>query len=98
AADALGGLRLARAFRKLGARASRELLRVMPMAVADFVGEVFETDALRGVLAARGVQYAAMGPWSAGTTAVFLSDSAGNDGGAAGQTVFAQGGPGALVH
>jgi phytoene dehydrogenase-like protein len=38
-----------------------------------------------------------MGPWSAGTTAVLLADSAGNDGGAAGQTVFARGGPGALA-
>ena len=38
----------------------------------------------------------AMGPWSAGTAAVLLADSAGNDGGAAGQTVFARGGPGAL--
>jgi phytoene dehydrogenase-like protein len=97
ATDALGGLRLARAFRRLGTKASRELLRVLPMAVADFVGEAFETDALRGAIAARGVQYAAMGPWSAGTTAVLLSDSAGNDGGAAGQTAFAQGGPRALV-
>jgi phytoene dehydrogenase-like protein len=97
AADALGGLRLARAFRRLGTKASREMLRVLPMAVADFVGEAFETDAVRGVIAARGVQYAAMGPWSAGTTAVLLSDSAGNDGGAAGQTAFARGGPGALV-
>ena len=35
----------------------------------------------------------AMGPWSAGTTAVLLADSAGNDGGAAGETVFAKGGP-----
>ncbi len=41
-------------------------------------------------------RYTAMGPWSAGTTAVLLADSAGNDGGAAGETVFARGGPGAL--
>jgi phytoene dehydrogenase-like protein len=95
--DALGGLKLARAFRALGSRAARELLRVMPMAVADFVGEVFETDAVRGALAARGVHSAAMGPWSAGTTCVLLSDSSGNDGGAAGQSTFAQGGPGALA-
>ena len=67
------------------------------MAVADFVAESFETDALRAAIAWRGVQYTAMGPWSAGTTAVLLGDSAGNDGGAAGQTVFARGGPGALV-
>jgi phytoene dehydrogenase-like protein len=38
-----------------------------------------------------------MGPWSAGSAAVLLSDSAGTDGGAAGQTVFARGGPGALA-
>jgi phytoene dehydrogenase-like protein len=38
-----------------------------------------------------------MGPWSAGTTAVLLTDSAGNDGGAPGQTAFARGGPGALA-
>ena len=67
------------------------------MAVADFVAESFETDALRAAIAWRGIQYTAMGPWSAGTTAVLLGDSAGNDGGAAGQTVFARGGPGALV-
>lgn len=96
-ADALGGLRLARAFRRLGPKASREVLRVLPMAVADLVGEAFETDALRAAIAARGVQYAAMGPWSSGTTAVLLSDSAGNDGGAAGQTVYARGGPESLA-
>jgi phytoene dehydrogenase-like protein len=97
-ADALGGVRLVRAFRKLGTKTGREILRVLPMAVADFVGEAFESDGLRGAIAARGVQYTAMGPWSAGTTAVLLSDSAANDGGAAGQTVFAEGGPETLVH
>ena len=34
---------------------------------------------------------------SAGTTPVLLADSAGNDGGAAGETVYARGGPGALA-
>ncbi len=43
-----------------------------------------------------GSAYCSVGPWSAGTTAILLGDSAGNDGGAAGQTVFAVGGPGAL--
>jgi phytoene dehydrogenase-like protein len=94
--DALTGLKLTRAFRGLGKHDGRSILRVLPMAIADFVAESFETDALRGVLSARGIQNTAMGPWSAGTTAVFLADSAGNDGGAAGQTVYARGGPGAL--
>lgn len=97
-ADALEGLRLGRAVRGLGSpRHAREVLRLLPMAVADLVGEVFETDALRGVLAARGIQYTAAGPWSAGTAAVLLSDSAGNDGGAPGQSVFVRGGAGALA-
>ncbi len=94
--DALTGLKLTRTFRGLGKHDGRSILRVLPMAIADFVAESFETDALRGILAARGIQNTAMGPWSAGTTAVFLADSAGNDGGAAGQTVYARGGPGAL--
>ncbi len=94
--DALAGLRLGRAFRGLGRGDSRSILRVLPMAIADFVAEAFETDPLRAAVATRGFQYTAMGPWSAGTTNVFLADSAGNDGGAAGQTIYARGGPGAL--
>ncbi|HEX9235975.1 MAG TPA: NAD(P)/FAD-dependent oxidoreductase, partial [Actinomycetota bacterium] len=90
-------LRLGRAFRRLPPRARRELLRVVPMAVADFVGEAFQTDLLRAVLAARGIQYSAMGPRSAGTTAVFLSDAVGWDRGAAGPATFVRGGPGAFA-
>jgi phytoene dehydrogenase-like protein len=89
--------RLTKAFRGLPPRDAQSLMRVLPMAVADFVGEHFEHDFVRGVLAARGVRYTAMGPWSAGTTNVLLGDSAGNNGGAAGETVFARGGPGALA-
>jgi phytoene dehydrogenase-like protein len=96
--DAMAGLRLGRAIRGLGSPAhAREVLRILPMPVADLVGEVFESDAVRSVLATRGVRYAAMGPWSSGTAAVLLGDSAGNGGGAAGETVFARGGPVALA-
>jgi phytoene dehydrogenase-like protein len=95
--DAMAGLRLARAYRGLGKLAGRELFRAIPMAVADFVAEAFEDDAVRGAVAARGVQYSAMGPWSAGTAGVLLGDVAGTDGGAAGRTVFARGGPEALA-
>jgi phytoene dehydrogenase-like protein len=95
--DALLGLTLGRRFRGLGRHDGRTVLRVLPMAVADFVAEAFETDALQAALAWRGVAYTAMGPWSASTAAVLLGDSAGNDGGAAGPTVYAEGGPGALT-
>ena len=95
--DALAGLKLGRTFRGLGKHDARTITRVLPMAVADFVAEAFDTDALQAAIAWRGVQHCFLGPWSAGSTAVLLADSAGNDGGAAGQTVFARGGPGALA-
>ncbi len=95
--DALMGLRLGRSFRGLGKEGSRTILRVLPMAVADLVAESFESPALRGLLAWRGVRYGAVGPWSGGTASMLLHDAAGNDGGAAGETVFARGGPGALA-
>ena len=72
------------------------LLRTLPMSVVDFVGEWFESDALRAVVAARGILLTGFGPRMPGTAQVLLTDSAGNDGGLAGQTVFARGGPGAL--
>ncbi len=95
--DALMGLRLGRAFQGFGSRARREAIRALPMAVADLLGEAFDTDAVRGALATRGVQYAALGPWSAGSAAALLFDSAGSGGGAAGTTAYARGGPGALI-
>ncbi len=96
-ADAISGLKVGWAFRGLGARYGREAIRMMPMAVADLVQEAFEEEAVRGPLSTRGVLYTACGPWSAGTAAVFLNDSAGNDGGAAGTAVFARGGTQSLA-
>ena len=96
-ADAISGLKVGWAFRGLGARYGREAIRMMPMAVADLVQEVFEEEAVRGPLSTRGVLYTACGPWSSGTAALFLNDSAGNDGGAAGTAVFARGGTQALA-
>jgi phytoene dehydrogenase-like protein len=95
--DALAGLRIGRSYRGLGTVDARTILRVLPMAVADFVAEAFEDDGLRAAIAWGGVRYAALGPWSAGTTAHLLMQAAGNDGGAAGETVIARGGPGALA-
>src|SRR5262249_13777292 len=95
--DVLAGLRLADLGRQLGAADLQQLAQLLPMAVADLADRPFRGEALRGVIAARGVHLVAMGPHSAGTTAVLLADSAGNDGGAAGQTVFARRGPGAVA-
>src|SRR3954467_1099328 len=96
-ADAIMGLKLGKAFRDLGGKTGREAIRALPMAVADLVQEVFESEAVRGPLASRGVLYTAMGAWATGTAAVFMSDAAGTDGGAAGTAVFPVGGTGALA-
>ena len=96
--DAVAGLRLGRWVRRLGGAANtRETLRLLPMAVADLVADHLETDLLRTVVAARGVHLTAMGPWSAGTAMVLLSDAAAPGSGAAGHATAAAGGPGALA-
>ncbi len=96
-ADAIMGLKLGKAFKDLGAKTGREAIRALPMAVADLVQETFEQESIRGPLATRGVLFTSMGAWATGTAAVFLNDSAGNDGGASGTAVFAAGGTGALA-
>ena len=96
-ADAIMGLRIGKAFRDLGARTGREAIRALPMAVADLVQEVFESEAVRGPLATRGVLFTSMGAWATGSAYVFLNDSAGTDGGAAGTAMFARGGTGGLA-
>jgi phytoene dehydrogenase-like protein len=96
--DVLGaGLKFGWRYRRLEARHAREFSRVLPQSIADYLEDRLESDALRAALATRGVRYTAMGPHMAGTAAVFLTDSAGNGGGAIGETVYARGGPGALA-
>ncbi len=65
-------LKTGRNVRSLGKAGIFDLLRWGPMAVADFVAEFFETELLRAVVAARGIFGTALGPWSAGSTAVLL--------------------------
>jgi phytoene dehydrogenase-like protein len=94
--DALSGLRLLRSYRGLGRKDGAAFLRVLPMPVADFVAEHVDNDRLQAAVAFRGTMYSSLGPMAAGTTTNLLTDSIGG-GGAAGQTVYAQGGPGALA-
>ena len=90
-------LKLGLGFRGLGRADAQRLLRWGPMAVADFAGEWFETEALRAVISARGITGTLAGPWSAGTTANLLLQAAAGDGNGAGSAVFVRGGLGALV-
>jgi phytoene dehydrogenase-like protein len=95
-ADPLKLLGLGLGFRGLGRTDGQRLLRWMPMAVADFASEWFETDLLRAVLCARGIFGMFAGPWSAGTAANLLFQAAADGGNGAGTAVLVRGGLGAL--
>ena len=84
------------AFRGLGKKDEYRLLRWGPMAVADLVGEWFETELLRAAVAARGIYGAFAGPWSAGTSLGLLWQAA-MDGSAIGSASYPRGGMGALA-
>jgi phytoene dehydrogenase-like protein len=90
-------LKLGLGFRGLGRPDAQRLLRWGPMPVADFASEWFETEALRAVVSARGITGMLAGPWSAGTTANLLLQSAAGNGNGAGSAVYVKGGLGALA-
>jgi len=86
-----------RSVRSLGKHGIFDLMRWGPMAAADFVAEFFETELIRAVIAARGIFGTALGPWSAGSTAVLLLRAAA-DPHPVGSAAFPRGGLGAFTH
>ncbi|HEX5707077.1 MAG TPA: NAD(P)/FAD-dependent oxidoreductase [Pyrinomonadaceae bacterium] len=94
--EAWGFLKLGKEFRGLGKRDAYRLLRWGPMAVADLAAEWFESELLRASVAARGIQGAFAGPWSAGTSLGLLVQAA-FDGQPFASNSFARGGAGALA-
>jgi phytoene dehydrogenase-like protein len=89
-------LKTGRGVRSLGKTGIFDLLRWGPMAVADFVAEFFETELLRAAIAARGIFGTALGPWSAGSTAVLLLRAAA-DSHPVGSAAFPRGGLGSFT-
>ncbi len=97
-------MRLGGRLRRLGKKAMAEVLRTLPMSVAEFLDEWFESDALKGTLGAAGVTGLFQGPLAAGTAFPFLSHHAGDGGGGGGggggsvikPTRLVKGGMGAL--
>jgi phytoene dehydrogenase-like protein len=88
--------KLGRSWRSLNKKDAYRLLRWGPMAVADLVAEWFESEGLRAAIAARGIHGAFAGPWSAGTSAGLLWQSA-MDGHAIAPSTFCKGGMGAFT-
>jgi phytoene dehydrogenase-like protein len=96
AGDLFELLNTARNFRGLGRTNAYRLLRWLPMPVADFASEWFESEPLRAVIAAGGVLGSFLGPRSAGSAAILLLLSA-RDGHPVRAGWAARGGAGAVA-
>jgi phytoene dehydrogenase-like protein len=94
--DLFALLKTVRQFRALGRDDAHRLLRWGPMPVADLVSEIVESPLLQAALAADGLFGSFLGPWSAGSGLLFLLAAA-NDAAGRAETLFVQGGPGALA-
>jgi len=64
--------RSGRYLKKLGKRQMMEVLRVLPMSVAEWLDEWFESDIIKGTIGASGIVGVMQGPMAAGTAAVML--------------------------
>ena len=79
-ADLWSMLMMGRRFRGLGKKDAYNLMRWAPMSATDFVSEWFESEPLRAAIASAGTFGAALGPRSAGSTAVLLLRLSAGDG------------------
>jgi phytoene dehydrogenase-like protein len=96
-ADYLALARLGLKFRGLGRTGMVDLLRALPMPLADLLDEWFESDRLKGVLAALGVANTCQGPASGGTALNFLHRHVGAERGIFGDRLRLQTGGSALI-
>jgi phytoene dehydrogenase-like protein len=71
----LGGLALR--MRRMGRQGFEDLLRLVPMPVADLLDDWFECDALKGALGAAGILHLHQGPRAGGTTLNLLQNHLG---------------------
>jgi phytoene dehydrogenase-like protein len=94
--DLLALASLGRRLRSFGRREMLEVLRAVPMPVADLLDEWFETPALKGALATIGVRDVLHGPLSSGTGLVFFHQHVGLPSGHIGGRRTMPGGTGEL--
>jgi phytoene dehydrogenase-like protein len=88
---------LAGPVRALGRKHVNDLLRVLPMPVADLLDEWFESDVVKGAIAANAVRDITWGPKEAGTAYTLLYNWALSDTGAFRSAGVIKGGIGALT-
>lgn len=95
--DVLKMLKLGARLRLAGRETMIDVLRTLPMSVAELVDEWFESEPLKGVLAAGGVDGLDHGPRAAGTAHLLLHHHAWTDGASPRSPSFVQGGMVALA-
>jgi phytoene dehydrogenase-like protein len=69
---------LAMDYRRLGRAGMTDLLRALPMSVADLLDDWFETDALKGALGALAIRHLRHGPRAGGTALALLHQHVGS--------------------
>ena len=95
--DYLALAKLGLKFRGLGRAHMIELLRMLPMPLADLLDDSFQSERLKGALAALGVADLCQGPASGGTALNFLHRHVGAAPGVFGNRLHLQTGAGALI-
>ena len=90
-------LKLAGPVRRVGRKHISDLLRVLPMPVADLLNEFFESEAVKSAIAANGVRDITWGPKEAGTAYTLLYHWALSENGLFRSSGFVRGGMGALT-
>lgn len=89
--------KLARPMRELGRKNINEFARVLPMPISDLLNEYFESDTVKGTIAARAVRDITWGPYEAGTLYTFLYNWALGNTGVFRSSGVVKGGMGALT-
>jgi phytoene dehydrogenase-like protein len=97
ATELLSMLGLGRKVRSLGREGIVDLLRTLPMSVADVLDETFENAAIKGLVATSGVTGLAQGPKSGATAFLLLHHHVGVPAGAIRSRLVARGGLGGLA-
>lgn len=95
--DMMELLNIANPVRGLGRKNIAQVIRVMPMSVADLLNEWFESDVVKGAIAAAAVKDISWGPQEAGTAYMLLYNWSGSNNGLFRSGGQIKGGMGALA-
>ncbi len=94
--DMMALLNIANPVRNLGRKNIAQVIRVLPMSVADLLHEWFESDVVKGAIAASAVKDISWGPREAGTAYMLLYNWSGSNNGLFRSSGQVKGGMGAL--